>query len=42
MLYEVITLEMPGEFAKMKAEHTLVSVGFTEEESEKMLDKYLV
>lgn len=31
---------MPGEFARMKAEHTLVSVGFTEEEAEKILDKY--
>jgi len=39
-LTESIGLEMPGEFAKMKAEHTLVSVGFTEEEAEKMLDKY--
>ncbi len=39
-LTESIGLEMPGEFARMKAEHTLVSVGFTEEEAEKILDKY--
>ncbi|MBP2142878.1 methyl coenzyme M reductase system subunit A2 [Methanococcus voltae] len=39
-LTESIGLEMPAEFAKMKAEHTLVSVGFTEAEAESMLDKY--
>ncbi|ABR55387.1 ABC transporter related [Methanococcus vannielii SB] len=39
-LTESIGLEMPGEFAKMKAEHTLVSVGFGEKEAENMLEKY--
>ncbi|AEH06230.1 methyl coenzyme M reductase system, component A2 [Methanothermococcus okinawensis] len=39
-LTESIGLELPGEFARMKAEHTLTSVGFTEEEAETILDKY--
>ncbi|GBF36220.1 methyl coenzyme M reductase system, component A2 [Methanofervidicoccus abyssi] len=39
-LTEAIGLELPGEFARMKALHTLISVGFTEEEAEKILDKY--
>ncbi|MBW9222277.1 methyl coenzyme M reductase system, component A2 [Methanothermococcus sp. SCGC AD-155-C09] len=39
-LTESIGLELPGEFARMKAEHTLMSVGFTEEEANKILDKY--
>ena len=39
-LTESIGLELPGEFAKMKAVHTLTSVGFTDEEAEKILNKY--
>jgi methyl coenzyme M reductase system subunit A2 len=39
-LTESIGLELPGEFAKMKAIHTLTSVGFTDEEAEKILEKY--
>lgn len=39
-LTESIGLELPAEFGRMKAVHTLVSVGFTEEEAEIILDKY--
>jgi len=39
-LTEAIGLELPAEFARMKALYTLVSVGFTEEEAERILDKY--
>ncbi|WP_423792720.1 methyl coenzyme M reductase system, component A2 [Methanocaldococcus indicus] len=35
-----IGLELPDEFARMKAIYTLTSVGFSEEEAEKILDKY--
>jgi len=39
-LTESIGLELPGEFGMMKANQVLVSVGFTEEEAEKLLNKY--
>ena len=39
-LTEAIGLELPDEFARMKAIYTLVSVGFSEEEAEEILDKY--
>ncbi|ENN96090.1 methyl coenzyme M reductase system subunit AtwA [Methanocaldococcus villosus KIN24-T80] len=39
-LTEAIGLELPDEFAFMKATHTLVSVGFSEEEAEEILNKY--
>ncbi|WP_456418875.1 methyl coenzyme M reductase system, component A2 [Methanocaldococcus infernus] len=39
-LTEAIGLELPDEFARMKAIHVLTSVGFSEEEAEELLDKY--
>ncbi|AIJ05333.1 methyl coenzyme M reductase system, component A2 [Methanocaldococcus bathoardescens] len=39
-LTEAIGLELPDEFARMKAVYTLTSVGFSEEEAEEILDKY--
>ncbi len=39
-LTAAIGLELPEEFARMKAIYTLTSVGFSEEEAEKILDKY--
>ncbi|AEF96040.1 methyl coenzyme M reductase system, component A2 [Methanotorris igneus] len=39
-LTESIGLELPGEFARMKAIHVLTSVGFSEEEAEAILEKY--
>ena len=39
-LTEAIGLELPDEFARMKAVYTLMSVGFSEEEAEEILDKY--
>lgn len=39
-LTDAISLDLPAEFAKMKAIHVLVAVGFSEEKANNLLDKY--
>ncbi|MDO5851509.1 MAG: methyl coenzyme M reductase system, component A2 [Methanobacteriaceae archaeon] len=39
-LTDAISLDLPSEFAKMKAQHVLMAVGFKEEEVETLLTKY--
>lgn len=39
-LTDAISLDLPAEFAKIKAIHVLTAVGFSEEKSASLLDKY--